>query len=317
MIGRLILALALAPAGAFAFKLSLPVDCVLDQTCYIQQYPDHDPGRDAQDFTCGGLSYDGHDGTDFALPTRAAMNNGVAVLAAAPGVVKGRRDGVEDFLAPVAGRDCGNGVVIDHETGWQTQYCHLRKGSVLVAPGQQVARGQVLGMIGQSGAAAFPHLHLSVRQNTEEVDPFAPDRSIMCDTTAKDRWAKDLWTNDIIYRPGGILQAGFADAIPGFNAVKAGISVTELPPSAPALVAWAYLYGTQSGDAVVFKVVGPKGAILTERSELDRTQALSFRAAGRKLTADEWPEGEYHAEIRLMRGQLRVDEVRALVRVSP
>jgi hypothetical protein len=83
------LALAL-PAGAFAqtdFRLAWPAACTLGETCHIQQYYDHDAGPKAADFTCGTLSYDGHDGTDIALPTRAAMTAGVEVLASAPGTV--------------------------------------------------------------------------------------------------------------------------------------------------------------------------------------------------------------------------------------
>ncbi len=57
---------------------------------------DHDPGPDAADFTCNGLSYDTHTGTDFALPSLAAMQAGVAVLAAAPGTVAALRDGMPD-----------------------------------------------------------------------------------------------------------------------------------------------------------------------------------------------------------------------------
>ncbi len=101
----LILTLALAPAVANAFDLGLPVACSLGEDCYIQQYFDHDAGPQVQDFTCGSLSYVGHDGTDFAVKTRQAMAAGVSVLAAAPGVVRGVRDGVADFVPPAEGRE--------------------------------------------------------------------------------------------------------------------------------------------------------------------------------------------------------------------
>ena len=118
--GAALLTLALAfPAGAF--ELAFPVDCTLGATCHIQQYADHDPGPGARDFTCGPLSYDGHDGTDIALATRAEMAAGVSVLAAASGRVKGMRDGIADFAPVIADKECGNGVVIDHGDGWETQ----------------------------------------------------------------------------------------------------------------------------------------------------------------------------------------------------
>ena len=61
------------PATAGELSLSSPIDCDLNGPCYIQQYVDHDASKGASDFTCSGLSYDGHKGTDFALPTWALM----------------------------------------------------------------------------------------------------------------------------------------------------------------------------------------------------------------------------------------------------
>jgi hypothetical protein len=309
------LALALAPAGAFGFELAFPVDCALDETCYIQHLPHRDPGPGAQDFACGSLTYDQHNGTDIALPTRADMAVGVAVLAAAAGVVRGQRDGVEDFLLAVEGRECGNGVVIDHDGDWQTQYCHLRQGSVQVTSGQSVAAGDVLGLIGQSGLANFPHLHLRLWRDGEDVDPFNPDAA-QCASPASAPIATDLWADPIAYTLGGILKAGFADQVPEYEAINAGLDVSTLPTTAPALVAWVYFYATLPGDAVIFEISGPDGDFLTERSLLERPQALSFRAVGRKLRDAGRSEGSYSAEIRLMRGDVALDSIKAVVQIS-
>jgi len=80
----LALLLLAAPAAAGSFLLNPPVDCTLGETCFIQNFVDRDPGPGAADFTCGPMTYDGHKGTDFALPSLAAMRQGVDVLAAAP-----------------------------------------------------------------------------------------------------------------------------------------------------------------------------------------------------------------------------------------
>jgi Peptidase family M23 len=306
-----VLTLALAcPAGAF--ELEWPLDCTLGDTCHIQQYVDHDPGPAATDFTCGPLSYDGHDGTDIALPTRADMAAGVSVLAAAAGTVGGMRDTVADLAPVVPGKECGNGVVIDHGEGWVTQYCHMRRGSLVVQPGQQVSAGTVLGLVGQSGQADFPHLHLSVRHDGVEVDPFQPEAG-SCALTP----GATLWATPVPYEPGGFLAAGFYDAIPQFDALRAGLETSPLPATAPGLVVWAYAFGTRSGDRMVFQVTGPDGDFLTQDVAIDKTQAQMFRAVGKRLTTAGWAPGPYHGTVRLLRDGVEIDRIEARVAVVP
>ncbi len=311
-----LLTLALAhPAGAFEhapIKLAWPAACTLGETCHIQQYSDHDAGPGATDYTCGPLSYDGHDGTDIALPTRAAMAAGVQVLAAAPGTVKGTRDGIADFVPKVEGRECGNGVVIQHADGWETQYCHMRQGSVLVRQGDSVETGTPLGLIGQSGMADFPHVHLSVRQNGSKIDPFEPDAAATCSLTP----GPTLWANPQPYEPGGFLGAGFTDAVPSFDAIRAGLTNDALPQTAPGLVLWAYAFGTRNGDELHFTITGPTGEILQETAALDKTQAQMFRAMGKRLTTATWPPGPYQGTITLTRNGQKIDQTRTDVTIK-
>ena len=296
MIRSLLITLALAsPAGAF--NLGFPLRCDLGKTCYIQQYIDHDTGPKAADFTCGSLSYDGHDGTDLALPTRAAMQAGVDVLAAQAGTVKGLRDGVADFAPKLAGKECGNGVLLDHGDGWETQYCHLKQGSISVRLGEVLAQGDVLGQVGQSGMADFPHLHLALRHNGVTVDPFAPDPLATCGPQTA-----SLWQETLPYVAGGLLQIGIATAVLDYAAIKAGLQSRDLPQTAPALVLWAYFYGVKPGDAILFELTGPAGHVLQERSVIEKSQALGFRATGRRLKTKAWPQGHYEGTARLMRG---------------
>jgi hypothetical protein len=274
----------------------------LGESCYIQQYFDHDPSPAWGDFTCGPLAYDGHDGTDFALPTRADMAQGVAVLAAAAGTVKGIRDGVADFAPVVDGKECGNGVVIDHGAGWETQYCHLRQGSVQVQVGQSVDLGTPLGMVGQSGMAEFPHLHLAVRKDGVEIDPFTPSATNSCNITRASAPRDDLWAPEIAYQSGGIIGAGFATEVPNFDAIKQGMDTpSNLPAQSPALVLWAYMFGAKAGDALVFDITSPEGRIIAERVVLEKTQALSFRAVGRKMRGAGWPAGTYSGQVKMLR----------------
>jgi hypothetical protein len=296
-----LLTLALAsPAGAF--QLAFPADCTLGDTCYIQQYADHDPGSGANDYTCGSLSYQGHDGTDIALPSRAAIAAGVNVLAAAPGTVTGTRDGIADFASVVPGKECGNGVIIDHGDGWQTQYCHMKQGSVVVHAGDAVDTGTPLGQIGQTGQAEFPHLHLSLRHSGEKLDPFAPDSLATCGSDVA-----ELWAPPIPYQPGGLIGIGITDAIPEYDAIKVGLASPDLPATAPALVVWAFLYGSQTGDVVHLILTGPEGDVLNEDVRLEKPQAQLFRAVGKKLKADAWPTGSYTGTASLIRNGAEID----------
>lgn len=316
MILRAALALILSSAGpalAEDLQLAFPLDCTLGQDCHIQQYMDHDPSSAAQDYRCSGLTYDGHKGTDFALPDLAAMEAGVFVRAAAGGMVKGVRDGMDDGapLSQVQGRECGNGVVIDNGSGWETQYCHLKRGSLRVTGGQQIAEGDVIGQVGQSGRAAFPHLHLSLRHNGEPVDPFAAGGT---DCAAEP--SETLWQDTPAYRPGGLIAVGFADHVPTYAAIKAGDAGREtLPTDAAALVIYGYSYGTQKDDVLRLRLSGPKGVVIEKDVVMDKPQAQSFRAIGKRMASREWPPGRYTGTATLLRAGRVIDERNGFVTV--
>ena len=63
----------------------------------------------------------------------------------------------------------GNSVYLAHGEGVFTAYIHLSR--ILVVPGQQVKRGQVIGLVGATGRVTGPHLHLSLLVQGQAVDP--------------------------------------------------------------------------------------------------------------------------------------------------
>jgi murein DD-endopeptidase MepM/ murein hydrolase activator NlpD len=94
-----------------------------------------------------------HQGLDIAT------SRGEPVSASAAGVVE---------KAEWSG-DLGYMVEITHPSGYRTVYGHLEK--ILVRPGQKVARGEHVGLVGATGRATGPHLHYEVRLNDRPVNP--------------------------------------------------------------------------------------------------------------------------------------------------
>lgn len=306
-----LLGLATLPATAQdRILLGLPIDCTLGMDCFIQQYVDHDPGPDARDFACSSLTYDGHKGTDFGLISERLMQRGVPVIASAPGVVKGWRDGMRDVtysadvMDEVDGRDCGNGVLVDHENGWTTQYCHMRQDSVLVKKGDRVERGTELGLVGLSGRTQFPHVEITVRRKGEVVDPFTPNTPDICNANP----TETLWIDPPEYRPGGILSVGISDEVPTFNQVKAGTARDAmLTITSPGLIVWGYVFGGRKGDVTRITLTGPNGEIVNYEDALEKNKAQFFRAAGKRLKAPSWPAGVYTAGFNLIRDGQVID----------
>ena len=290
---RAILALMALPLSAHAEpRLTSPLDCPEGVACYVQSYVDRDPGPGALDAACGPQSYDGHKGTDFALPSLAAMEAGAEVVASAPGTVRAVRDGMADALwdgADLGGRDCGNGVVVEHGEGWETQYCHLALGSVAVAAGEAVERGDGLGLVGLSGRTQFPHVHLSVRRGGEVVDPLDLDGGACGEGGAQ------LFDPPLAVTGGGLVSAGILPRAPEFEEVKAGVGPEVLTRGAP-LVGWALVHGARPGDLVRLRALGPDGAGFEQEAELERVQALAFRYMGRRAPEGGWPAGRYAVE---------------------
>ncbi|MEP4196705.1 MAG: M23 family metallopeptidase [Aliishimia sp.] len=277
-----------------------------DQRCYVQYYLDQDPTSNANDHTCGNLTYDTHSGTDFALRSWQEMISGVRVTASAPGVVKAVRDGMTDKVfdpdtgsAALEGRDCGNGVVIAHEDGWETQYCHLRKDSVQVKSGDIIDTGDPLGLVGMSGRASFPHIHLSVRKDGVKIDPYSPHATATCGVPSE-----TLWDTPIAYQPGGLIAAGFASSVPEYDDIKAGTAHSDkLAADVPAIVFWGFAFGSQVGDIMRLSITNADAVtVFTTDFEIERAQAQFFRAGGRKTANADWfKPGRYEGVAQLLR----------------
>lgn len=94
-----------------------------------------------------------HEGIDLSAPTGTpirASGDGIVILA-------GRRNGY------------GNTVQIEHGFGYATLYGHCSR--ILVKEGDTVHRGQVIALVGSTGASTGPHLHYEVSVDGTKVAP--------------------------------------------------------------------------------------------------------------------------------------------------
>lgn len=272
----------------------MPAECTPGKDCFVQNFVDMDAGSGVSDSFCGTATYDGHDGLDLRVRSMADAERGVAVTAVADGTVEGLRDGVPDRLvateadqAAVADVECGNGVLLDHGGGMQTQYCHMRQGSVAVKKGGRVKRGDRIGEIGASGFATFPHVHLTVRRQGKPVDP-------MTGHSLAEGCLKDGTQPASLFAPGiakelgkggpTLLGLGLAGQPVDYDALV----VSGAPPAANAasanLVGWGWFINLREGDRVYISLVGPDGDIFAENMSppLDRSKASYSSFAGKR-----------------------------------
>ena len=114
-----------------------------------------------------GLITDGFGRRKDPFTGRLAFHRGLDLSARRGTPIKAPADGIVVF----AGRNGGLGrtVRISHDFGFTTVYGHLDK--ISVEPGDEVHRGQELGLMGNSGRSTGPHLHYEVHVEGKAVNP--------------------------------------------------------------------------------------------------------------------------------------------------
>jgi len=296
-------------------RLGLPVNCKLGLDCFVQQMPDVDRGQGTLDPLCGQVTYQGHTGWDIRLRSLSDIAQDVPVIAVADGTVSRVRDGVPDQIFEAANdrhrlseKQCGNGMVIDHQGGLSSQYCHLKNGSLSVRSGTQVRKGERIGSIGSSGVAEFPHVHLSVRLDGKLVEPLIGkalgNEAPVCGDLAGS--LLDLASREALVQPAvAILDVGLAAAPPELPSLVR----TGGPPLATSrsssTVAWLWAINVDEGSRIRFRLVGPGELALIDHTTnpLARRKANYLAYVGRKVGVK---TGTYHLTVEITNGEKRI-----------
>jgi murein DD-endopeptidase MepM/ murein hydrolase activator NlpD len=95
-----------------------------------------------------------HEGIDFTAPI------GTPIHATGDGIV---------IKVERAHGGYGNSIVISHGFNYETLYAHLSK--INVQRGQSVKRGQLIGLVGNTGKSTAPHLHYEVHKGRQPINP--------------------------------------------------------------------------------------------------------------------------------------------------
>jgi hypothetical protein len=206
------------------------------------------------------------------------------VLSVADGTVLRVRDGVPDRLFDrsqdgdlLGGKECGNGVVVQHANGIVSQYCHLKQGSVAVRQGTRIGKGEKLGSIGASGLAEFPHVHLSIRRDGVTVEPLT-GRPLRLGAEACGDTTDGLFEPSVARllskSPTAILDLGLAKAPPELpNLVREG--APPLVKLSEPIVVWVWAINVEQGSLFRIRLLDPDLASILDVE----TKALEGRKA--------------------------------------
>jgi hypothetical protein len=277
--------------------------------------PDVDRGDGTLDPLCGQVTYQGHTGWDFRLRSLNDITQDVPVIAIADGFVSRVRDGVPDQIFDstndrlrLRDKECGNGMVIDHQGGLSSQYCHLKNGSPSVRPGTQVRKGERIGSIGSSGVAEFPHVHLSVRLNGKLVDPLTGkalgNEAHACGDLSGS--LLDTASREALVQPTvAVLDVGFAGTPPELSNLVRGGGPPLATSRSNSTIAWLWAINVDAGSQFRIKLVGPGEALLIDHttSALPRRKANYLAYVGRKVGAK---AGAYRLTVEIIHGEKQI-----------
>lgn len=99
---------------------------------------------------------------------KSAFHTGVDIRGKRGEKIKATADGIVKKAFKNGGY--GNYVMIDHGNGYTSSFSHMQK--YLVHRGDHVKRGQVIGLVGNTGRSTGPHLHYEIALDGKTVNPY-------------------------------------------------------------------------------------------------------------------------------------------------
>ncbi|WP_431133194.1 peptidoglycan DD-metalloendopeptidase family protein [Psychroserpens mesophilus] len=255
----------------FIWPLQKASNVTFNEIYGIGAYVDHNSAFPNQltDYNCGTKTYDtnagyNHQGTDmYTWPFGWKMmdDDGVEIIAAAPGQIIVKQDGAFDRSCNFGTTTPWNIVIVQHSDGSVAAYGHMKNGSTTSKNvGDMVVAGEYLGIVGSSGISTGPHLHFEVLTDatfTTIIDPY----SGTCNSTTTDSW----WQSQRPYTYPGINAALTHNAAP---VVFPPCPTAETPnlsndfETDDAIYFSSFLRDQTSGETVSFEILRPDNSSL-------------------------------------------------------
>ncbi|MGB0523333.1 MAG: M23 family metallopeptidase [Flammeovirgaceae bacterium] len=165
----------------FSTTFEARADAIIDSTYrYFYPFPKGKTYRVLQGYN----GEESHDNNRYRYAVDLDLAEGDTICAAREGIVVGVIEGYELGGNWERYNDYANQIVIDHLDGTFGEYLHLKKGGSLVEVGDEVMGGQAIGLAGNTGYAAVPHLHFNVLVPSEKGYKSLPIKFIHIDGKA-------------------------------------------------------------------------------------------------------------------------------------
>jgi len=230
--------------------------------------------------------------THISLGSLSQAAQNYAVVAVADGVVEHAGD---------VGGFCGQRIILGHDSGWKSSYCHLKPGTILVSEGAEVTQGQFLAAVGMSGQTEWPRLAFGLTRNGMVFDPFS-GRSTMEGCAPR---AQPLWIGGYNppYEPANVTGIGFTTGFPSDQEIMSGLTpLPSVTTDIRRLSLWGMMMNLARGDRIDLKIETPNRRVLKEESltiDEDRRYFPVYFTVARHGKI--WNPGQYTGTITITR----------------
>ncbi|MEM7218451.1 MAG: M23 family metallopeptidase [Pseudomonadota bacterium] len=240
-----------------------------------------------RDYACGMRTYDtaagyNHQGVDIAswpYPWQTMAEDGLEVVAAAPGTIVVKQDGQPDDSCAFGEGADWNGMVIEHADGSQAIYGHMKRDSLnRKAVGDQVVAGETLGQVGSSGNSTGPHLHFEfIDPSGAVVDPYQGE----CGTSDGHWRAQPAYAQP---RINAVTIGSAAPMIGGCNGTERPHEQREFQPNDPVYIT-AFMVDQEQGQSAQLELYTPSGELYLTGDLGPATEPYPFTYYWRSLLA--------------------------------